>query len=97
MQSENPAATPMGPPTQQEMAQRIEKIKTAMVNRPLADAMKYLAEHPGELGGASAHPRQFLEDRGVSIPADFEVTIREGNSYTLCYLVNGVMICFVVG
>lgn len=97
MHSEHAEATKLDPPSEQEMAQRIQTIKTAMVNRALADAMKYLDDHPGDLNDAIADPRGYLEGRGVTIPANFEVTIRRGNSYTLCYVVNGVAICFTVG
>lgn len=97
MQSEHPEATKQRSPTEPEMEQGIQKIRAAMVNKALAGAMKHLDDYPGELDGAIANPRGYLEDHGVKIPTEFEVTIRKGNSWTLCYVVNGVAICFTVG
>lgn len=97
MQSEQTDAAASGPPTQQEMAARIDSIKAVMANGPMAAAMKYLHEHPGDLGSATSNPRGYLEGRGVNIPATFDVTIRQGNSYTVCLSVAGYNICVTVG
>lgn len=97
MQSEHAAAPRLGPPSEPELGQRLQKLTAAMVNRPLVDALKYLDEHPEDLGSAINDIRGYLTGHGVRIPDDIAVEIRAGNSWTVCLVLNGVAVCIRVG